>query len=67
MSLTQKQLRAIAEGNAVRIFESSQVSASAARGGHLQVLKWLHENKSLRQDEWTCACAASCGRLEVCI
>ncbi len=50
----------------MRFFSSLQVSASAARGGRLEILEWLRANNCLRQDEWTCACAASSGCLEVC-
>ena len=36
----------------------------AARGGHLEVLKWARAN-GCPWDEWTCACAAEGGHLEV--
>jgi len=36
----------------------------AAKGGHLEVLKWAREN-GCPWDEWTCAYAAEGGHLEV--
>jgi hypothetical protein len=38
--------------------------AYAAKGGHLEVLKWVREN-DFWWSEWTCACAAEGGHLEV--
>ena len=38
--------------------------AYAARGGHLETLKWLREN-GCPWHKWTCACAAETGHLEV--
>jgi hypothetical protein len=40
-------------------------AALAARGGHLEVLRWLWETDYEWDDPWTCACAAAGGHLNV--
>ena len=49
------------------VYSCYDCAALAARGGHLEVLKWLLEPAQIFDwdDEWTCAKAAEGGQLEV--
>ena len=52
------------QSSELRGFLGKDTCAHAAKGGHLDVLKYLHEN-GCPWDEWTCAGAAVGGHLEL--